>query len=114
MTTTQTTVQTLKINRLTKTQYEAQTSIGVNELSLVDPEFTGSKVLVTDSNSDIVESSITTTELGYLDNASSNIQTQIDNKQATLVSGTNIKTINNTSLLGSGNVSTSKITMREW
>lgn len=28
----------------------------------------------------------------------------IDNKQDTLVSGTNIKTINNTSLLGSGNI----------
>jgi hypothetical protein len=33
------------------------------------------------------------------------IQTQIDGKQNTLVSGTNIKTINNTSLLGSGNIS---------
>ena len=32
------------------------------------------------------------------------VQTQIDGKQANLVSGTNIKTINNTSLLGSGNI----------
>lgn len=32
------------------------------------------------------------------------IQTQIDGKQDTLVSGTNIKTINNQSLLGSGNI----------
>ena len=31
--------------------------------------------------------------------------TTFNNKQATLVSGTNIKTINNTSLLGSGNIS---------
>jgi hypothetical protein len=28
----------------------------------------------------------------------------VDNKQDTLVSGTNIKTINNTSILGSGNI----------
>lgn len=32
------------------------------------------------------------------------LQTQINGKQETLVSGTNIKTINNTSLLGSGNI----------
>lgn len=32
------------------------------------------------------------------------LQTELDSKQATLVSGTNIKTINNTSILGSGNI----------
>lgn len=31
-------------------------------------------------------------------------QTALDGKQATLISGTNIKTVNNTSLLGSGNI----------
>ena len=36
-----------------------------------------------------------------------NIETEIDGKQATLVSGTNIKTINGSSLLGSGDVSVS-------
>ena len=35
------------------------------------------------------------------------LQTQINGKQATLVSGTNIKTINNESILGSGNISIS-------
>jgi hypothetical protein len=35
---------------------------------------------------------------------SSATQTALDAKQATLVSGTNIKTVNNTSLLGSGNI----------
>lgn len=39
--------------------------------------------------------------------ALTDLQTQVDAKQATLVSGTNIKTINNTSLLGSGNISIS-------
>ncbi len=38
---------------------------------------------------------------------SSATQTALDAKQATLVSGTNIKTVNNTSLLGSGNISIS-------
>ena len=40
----------------------------------------------------------------------------IDDKQDTLVSGTNIKTINNQSIIGSGDVSipSSTITFREW
>jgi hypothetical protein len=47
---------------------------------------------------------VSSTEFGYLDGVTSAIQTQINSKQATLVSGTNIKTINSTSLLGSGDV----------
>jgi hypothetical protein len=46
----------------------------------------------------------TTTELNYTDGVTSNIQTQLNAKQATLVSGTNIKTVNSTSLVGSGDV----------
>ena len=38
---------------------------------------------------------------------SSATQTALDAKQATLVSGTNIKTINSTSILGSGNIAIS-------
>jgi hypothetical protein len=50
---------------------------------------------------------VSSTEFGYLDGVTSAIQTQIDSKQATLVSGTNIKTINSTSLLGSGDIAIS-------
>jgi len=46
------------------------------------------------------------TELGYLDGVTSAIQTQLNAKQATLVSGTNIKTVGGVSLLGSGDVGT--------
>jgi hypothetical protein len=52
---------------------------------------------------------VSTTEFGYLDGVTSAIQTQIDSKQATLVSGTNIKTVNSTSLLGSGDISISAL-----
>lgn len=45
--------------------------------------------------------------LEKLDVAVSNIQDALDTKQNTLVSGTNIKTINNQSLLGSGNITIS-------
>ena len=50
---------------------------------------------------------VSSTEFGYLDGVTSAIQTQINSKQATLVSGTNIKTINSTSLLGSGDIAIS-------
>ena len=39
-----------------------------------------------------------------MNGVTSAIQTQIDSKQATLVSATNIKTINSTTILGSGNI----------
>jgi hypothetical protein len=47
---------------------------------------------------------VSSTEFGYLDGVTSAIQTQLNAKQATLVSATNIKTINSTSLLGSGDI----------
>lgn len=46
------------------------------------------------------------TELSYSKGVTSAIQTQINGKQDTLTSGTNIKTINNSSILGSGNLAT--------
>ena len=50
---------------------------------------------------------VSSTEFGYLDGVTSAIQTQLNAKQATLVSATNIKTINSTSLLGSGDIAIS-------
>jgi hypothetical protein len=46
------------------------------------------------------------TELSYVKGVTSAIQTQINAKQDALVSGTNIKTINSTSIVGSGNYAT--------
>lgn len=63
MTTTTTAVQKLKINRLTATQFGGA-SPSDTELYLVDPEFTGSKLLATDSNGDIVETTIDPTSVG--------------------------------------------------
>lgn len=44
------------------------------------------------------------TELSYVKGVTSAIQTQFSGKQDTLVSGTNIKTVNGTTLLGSGDL----------
>ncbi len=48
---------------------------------------------------------ISNAEFDYLNGLTDNIQTQFTGKQDVLVSATNIKTINSTSVLGSGNIS---------
>lgn len=55
----------------------------------------------------IANGTVTSTEFQYIGGLTSDAQTQINAKQATLVSGTNIKTINSNSLLGSGNIAIS-------
>lgn len=45
----------LVINQLTQNQFDNATSIAEDELYLVDPEFTGGKGLMTDSQGEIVE-----------------------------------------------------------
>lgn len=85
--------------------YYASTGTSISEAAAI----TASRVLISDANGVPTHSSVTTTTLGYLD-ATSSIQTQINAKQATLVSGTSIKTVNGTSLLGSGDVSVGTIT----
>ena len=68
---------------------------------------TASRAVVSNSSGKLTTSSVTSTELGYVSGVTSAIQTQINAKQDALVSGTNIKTVNNTNLLGSGNINIS-------
>lgn len=75
--------------------------------TIVSSNLTASRALVSNSSGKVAVSSITSTKLGYLTDVTSNIQAQINGKQATLISGTNIKTINGTSILGSGNITIS-------
>ena len=72
--------------------------------TITSSDLTASRALVSNGSGKVAVSSVTSTELGYLSGVTSAIQTQIGNKQDTLVSGTNIKTINNQSILGSGNI----------
>lgn len=78
------------------------TSVGLNVGS--------GKVLTVAGNVSANGATLSPTELGYLDGVSSSIQTQINSKQATLVSGTNIKTVGGNTLLGSGDVGTIGVT----
>jgi len=48
-----------------------------------DYNFVGSRALVSDSNKSIVESSVTSTQIGYLSTTSANIQNQLTNLSAT-------------------------------
>ena len=72
--------------------------------TITSDNLTANRAVISNSSGKIAVSSVTSTELGYLSGVTSAIQTQLGNKQATLVSGTNIKTINNQSILGSGNI----------
>lgn len=75
--------------------------------TIVSSNLAASRALISNSSGKVAVSAVTSTELGYLDGVTSAIQTQLNKKQATLVSGTNIKTINGTSILGSGNITIS-------
>jgi len=69
---------------------------------------TASELLSTDASKNLTSLGVATypslAEIAYVKGVTSAIQTQLNAKQATLVSGTNIKTINGTSLLGSGDI----------
>ena len=54
------------------------------------------------------------TQFSYLRGVTSPIQTQLNSKQATLISGTNIKTINGQSILGTGNITVTFDTTGLW
>lgn len=64
----------------------------------------GSKVVVSTGSNTVGDSTMESSGVVYLDNITSDVQYQLDNKQATLISGTNIKTINGSTVLGSGDL----------
>jgi hypothetical protein len=61
-----------------------QAAITGGATTITSSNLTASRALVSDVNGKVAVSTITSTELGYLDNVSSNIQTQLNGKQATL------------------------------
>ena len=66
-----------------QTQLNAkQATITGAATTIDDTDLTASRALISNSSGKVAVSAITTTELGYLDGVSSNIQTQLNNKQA--------------------------------
>jgi hypothetical protein len=99
-------VTTLKLNGVDVTATAAELNIldGVTattaELNILDG------VTATAAELNILDGvTATTAELNFVDGVTSAIQTQLNGKQETLVSGTNLKTVGGNSLLGSGDVS---------
>lgn len=89
-----------------QTQIDAkQATITGAATTITSANLTASRAVISNASGKVAVSSVTDIELEYVSGVTSAIQTQIDGKQASLVSGTNIKTINSTSLLGSGNIS---------
>lgn len=72
----------LKINYATKTQIDKVPSLSETEMYIVDPEYAGNKVLVTDRKADIVESIVTDAELEAVHGISGNIQEQLNEEKA--------------------------------
>lgn len=91
--------------------------------SVLSSNLTESRAVISNANGKLDVSSTTSTELGYVHGVTSNIQAQLNGKanvdlsnlsatgeahfQSKLVSGTNIKTINGNSILGSGDLTIS-------
>lgn len=63
---------------------------------------TASRVLTSDANKSISSSNVTLTELSYLENATSPLQTQLNAKQPTITSSTNL-TVGNLTVAGQAN-----------
>lgn len=82
-TTTEVLVKNPVLNDIPKSIYDTITP-EANEIYAVDMEYTGNKVVVTDASGDVVESATNSAKLAYLDNVSSDIQAQINSKQATI------------------------------
>lgn len=57
-------------------------NIGGGASSIVGTNLTASRALVSDSNGKVAVSAVTSTELGYLDGVTSNVQTQLNGKAA--------------------------------
>lgn len=95
-----------KQNALTQSQLDAVNSgITANKISQIDGDISNTKINVQRNTSSIggLDSRLTSAETAISNNNTSisNLQTE---KQDILVSGTNIKTINGESVLGSGNL----------
>lgn len=64
--------------------------------TIVDSNLTTSRALISNSSGKVAVSTTTSTELGYVHGVTSNIQTQLNSKQATLSAGKGISITNNT------------------
>lgn len=60
----------------------------ISATALYDTNFVGAKALISNADKSLGESSVTSSELGYVSGVTSSIQTQLNSKEGTLTSGT--------------------------
>ena len=85
------------ITNIVNADIKASAAIAMSKLE----DLTASRALASDANGDVSVTSVTSTELGYLDGVSSAIQTQLDAKQATVSSSARL----NANLIHDGTIS---------
>lgn len=105
------TASTTEINHLAGVTSPIQTQLNAKQATvtggattILSSNLAASRAIVSDGSGKVSVSSVTSSEIGHLDGVTSSIQTQLNGKQATLVSGSNIRTVGGTSLLGSGDI----------
>lgn len=93
------------------TDARARSAITGGASTIVGNDLTASRALISNANGKVAVSGVTSTELGYLDGVTSNIQTQLNDKAPSSLSTTVDNFINNTSVSKStdGNTITVKI-----
>lgn len=96
-----------------------QNTITGGASSITSSNLTTNRALISNGSGKVAVSAITSTELGYLDNATGNIQTQLDGKQATItgaattITDSNLTTNRTLVSNSSGKVATSSTTTTE-
>ncbi len=85
------------ITNIVNADIKSSAAIAMSKLE----DLTGSRALVSDGSGDVSVSDITSTELGYLNDLTGNIQTQLDAKQATISSSARL----NANLIHDGTIS---------
>lgn len=96
-----------------------QATVSGAATTITGSNLTASRALVSNSSGKVAVSAVTSTELGYLDGVTSNVQAQLNNKQATIsggastITGSNLTA--NRALIsnGSGKVAVSSVTSTE-
>lgn len=107
------------ISALETTVAGKQATITGAATTITGSNLTASRVLVSDTNGKVAVSVVTSTELGYLDGVTSNIQTQLGNKQDTITGGattivsSNLTTNRAVVSNASGKVAVSSVTSTE-
>lgn len=88
-------ITTLKgnVTTLTTALQSKQDNIVGGASTITDDNLAANRALVSDGNGKVAVSNVTSTELGYLDGVTSNVQTQLDNKlESAPVTSVNAKT----------------------